>query len=52
MSKLFLPLYLQIPFWVFTSVALRNMSVMRETQERLASVNVEERFLQLATCPS
>jgi len=49
MSKLFLPLYIQIPVWLFNSIALRNLSLMRASPERLASSPVEERFLQLGT---
>lgn len=48
-AKLYTPFYIQIPVWVFTSIALRNMSIMRASQDRLAEIPVEERFLQFST---
>eukprot|EP00088_Acartia_fossae_P068526 TRINITY_DN8706_c0_g1_i4.p1 TRINITY_DN8706_c0_g1~~TRINITY_DN8706_c0_g1_i4.p1 ORF type:complete len:182 (+),score=25.58 TRINITY_DN8706_c0_g1_i4:178-723(+) len=46
---MFLPLILQIPVWVFNSIAIRNIVMMRETRERFSTVPVEERFLGMAT---
>lgn len=48
-AKLYTPFYIQIPIWVFTSIALRNMSILRASQERIATIPVEERFLQFST---
>lgn len=48
MAKLYLPAFVQIPVWVFTSVAIRNLSLMRETKLRFLTVPVEGRYNQLA----
>ena len=39
----------QIPLWVMSSVALRNMATLRVSEARAALVPVEERFIQLST---
>jgi len=57
MAKMFLPMYVQIPFWVFTSVGLRNMAIMRHSPDRWQFSPVEERFIQMASeglfwCPN
>lgn len=49
MAKMFLPMYIQIPAWVFTSMAVRNISLMRHSTDRLMDIPVEERFLQMST---
>jgi len=48
-SKLFLPLYIQIPVWLFSSVSLRNLSTMRGSDLRLESVPMQERFIQMSS---
>ena len=40
--------YVKIPVWVFTSIGIRNLALMRETQERFLTVPVQERYIQLA----
>jgi len=55
--KLFLPMYIQIPFWIITSVGIRNMSSMRHSLERMEVSPVEERFIQMSAeglwwCPN
>jgi len=49
MAKMFLPMYIQIPAWVFTSMAVRNISLMRHSSDRVMDIPVEERFLQMST---
>ena len=56
-AKLFLPMYVQIPFWIFTSVGIRNMAILRHSQMRMEVSPVEERFLQMCSeglwwCPN
>jgi len=48
MSKMFLPMYIQIPVWVMSSIAVRNIAMMRHTTDRQLDVPVEERFLQMS----
>merc|ERR1719233_1433943 len=48
-SKLFLPLFIQLPFWLTMSSAIRNLAMMRETSLRFQQVPVEDRFYQLST---
>merc|ERR1719369_821867 len=48
MSKMFLPMYIQIPVWVLSSVAVRNIAIMRHTTDRQIEVPVEERFIQMS----
>ena len=40
---------LQIPVWVCASMALRNLTLMRHSDLRMAASPVEERFIQLST---
>jgi len=47
-SKLFLPLYIQIPVWMFNSIAIRNICLLRADQQRIELVPVEERNIQMA----
>jgi len=49
LSKLFLPVFVQIPVWVCCSVAVRNLSTLRHTADRAAARPVEEWFLQLSS---
>jgi len=49
MAKMFLPMYIQIPAWVFTSMAIRNISLMRHSPDRAMDIPVEERYLQMST---
>ena len=41
-------LFVKVPVWVFTSIGIRNLALMRETQERFLTVPVQERYIQLA----
>jgi len=55
--KLFLPMYIQIPFWIITSVGIRNLATMRHSLERMEVSPVEERFIQMSAeglfwCPN
>merc|ERR1719342_578223 len=56
-AKMFLPMYIQIPAWIFTSVAIRNLATMRHSEERKLLSPVEERFFQFSSegtlwCPN
>jgi len=48
MSKLFLPLYIQIPFWICMSMGIRNL-VERASQSNLSISTDNERLFQLCT---
>jgi inner membrane protein COX18 len=48
MAKLFLPLYVQIPVWMFNSIAIRNMAMMRASPDRFQVAPVEEWYIQMA----
>lgn len=48
LAKMFLPMYIQIPAWIFTSVAIRNMATMRHSMDRAMNSPVEERFYQMS----
>jgi len=48
-AKMFLPIYIQIPIWVFTSVGIRNMALMRASQDRAMTAPIDERFVQLSS---
>jgi len=48
-AKMFLPMYIQIPAWIFTSVAIRNIATMRHSHERSMLSPVEERYLQMSS---
>lgn len=47
--KLTTPIVIQIPVWVMSSVALRNMVTMRYQDDWASTNPVEERLIQLAT---
>ena len=50
-QKLYMPFIIQIPVWVCTSMALRNMSTMRLISENSYGAEVLEakcRFLQMS----
>jgi len=49
LAKLSTPMICQIPIWVCSSVALRNLALMRHADFRLSTSPVEERFIQLST---
>eukprot|EP00092_Neocalanus_flemingeri_P009418 GFUD01010132.1.p1 GENE.GFUD01010132.1~~GFUD01010132.1.p1 ORF type:complete len:348 (-),score=86.68 GFUD01010132.1:718-1761(-) len=49
LAKMFLPVYIQIPAWIFTSVAIRNMATMRHSLERRLDSPIEERFYQFSS---
>jgi len=48
LAKLTTPVLCQLPLWLCSSVALRNMAMMRHTPERLAELPMYERLLELA----
>jgi len=48
LAKMFLPMYIQIPAWIFNSVAIRNMATMRHSMDRSMNSPVEERFYQMS----
>lgn len=57
MAKMFTPIFIQIPFWVFNSIAIRNMAILRHSPMRAEVSPVEERFIQLSSeglawCPN
>ena len=39
----------QIPYWVFTSIAIRNMAILRHDPSRALVSPVEERFIQMSS---
>jgi len=49
LAKLTTPMICQIPVWVCASMALRNLTLMRHSDLRMAASPVEERFIQLST---
>jgi len=49
LAKLTTPMLCQIPVWVCSSVALRNLALMRHADFRISTSPVEERFIQLST---
>lgn len=49
LAKLTTSMLCQIPIWVCSSVALRNLALMRHADFRIATSPVEERFIQLST---
>jgi len=56
-AKLFLPVFIQIPFWIFNSIAIRNLSICRHSPDRAEISPVEERFIQMSSegmlwCPN
>ena len=39
----------QIPYWVFNSIAIRNMAILRHDPSRALVSPVEERFIQMSS---
>lgn len=56
-AKLFLPVFIQIPFWIFNSIAIRNLALCRHSPDRAQISPVEEKFIQMSAegmwwCPN